>query len=105
MSPKKPNSEATTTSSQTSKDIVWVGKSDEAKSCDKDKGIELDKMEIDLKNSGVTILNKKKVHDDQMRIQMCGADKGTMNGFQIDKKFLDKATQLGFKYLGTNINE
>lgn len=105
---KKPNLDSTSStsaSSSTSKDLIWVGKSDEAKSCEKNKGIEIDQMESDLKGAGIVVLNKKKIHDDKMRIQMCGTDKGTLNGYQIDKKYLEKAISLGFKSVGTNINE
>ena len=105
MSKKQPTEITASGSTVNSKDLLWVGKSDEAKSCEKDKGIDLDRMENDLKTAGITIFMKKKIHDGQMRIQMCGADKGTMNGFQIEKKNLEKATLLGFKSIGTNIND
>lgn len=84
-------------------EFVWVGKSDEAKSCESDGGIELYTMENDLKTAGVKVLDKKKFHDNKMRIQMCGADKGTWNGFRISKKDVDKAKTKGFELLPGNV--
>lgn len=76
---------------------VWVGKDDEAKSCAKDRGIPLETMETILSGAGIKVLARRKVPDGMARIQMCGADKGEMNGYQISRKDLDKAKNLGFK--------
>ncbi len=75
---------------------VWVGKSDGAKSCAKEKGISLDVMAAQLQSVDIKILAKKKISDGKMRIQMCGADKGDFNGFLIARKDADKAKALGF---------
>ena len=78
-------------------DSIWVGKSDEAKSCAKEKGIALDVMANQLQTADIKILAKKKISDGKMRIQMCGADKGDFNGFLIARKDADKAKNIGFK--------
>ncbi|MEW6056148.1 MAG: hypothetical protein AB1540_05990 [Bdellovibrionota bacterium] len=88
---------ATTTSKQHStEDTLWVGKSDNAKSCGPEKGISIDIPAQELKTAQIPILAKQKLHDGQMRIQMCGADKGDFNGFLIPKAELEKAKSLGF---------
>ena len=78
-------------------DSVWVGKSDDAKSCAKEKGINLDVMAAELQGADIKVLAKKKVSDGKMRIQSCGADKGDLNGFLIARKDVDKAKTIGFK--------
>lgn len=93
---------ALTTSSETPDSTTqWVGKSDAAKSCEK-SAISLDTMANELKKKDVQVFAKKKVHDGKMRIQMCGADKGDMNGFLISKKDLEKAKSLGFEPVVVN---
>lgn len=78
-------------------DSIWVGKSDEAKLCAKEKGISLDQAAKTLVASEIKIFAKKKVPDGKMRIQMCGSDKGDMNGFLIARKDIEKAKELGFR--------
>lgn len=83
----------------TAPDQIWVGKSDNAKSCAAnpgDRGVELDLMAAQLHDAKIQILAKKKLHDHKMRIQMCGTDKGDLNGFLISRKDLEKAKELGF---------
>lgn len=80
-------------------DSIWVGKSDEAKSCAKERGIELDSMAASLQSKNIKVLARKKVSDGKMRIQMCGVDKGDLNGFLISKKDLEQAKELGFTQL------
>ncbi|MBI2607034.1 MAG: hypothetical protein HYW49_13250 [Deltaproteobacteria bacterium] len=80
-------------------DLIWVGKSDESKSCESAKGIGLDIMAAELQKAGAAVSAKRKVRDDKMRIQMCGADKGDMNGYRIAQKDLEKAVALGFSVL------
>lgn len=77
-------------------DTTWVGKSDLAKSCEKTRGVSIDIMSDELSKAGIKTYAKRKLHDGMMRIQMCGADKGDMNGFLIEKKDLDAAKALGF---------
>ena len=81
---------------QTPPDMLWVGKSDQAKMCAKERGIDADLMAAGLKKANIQIASKKKLHDTKMRIQECGTDKGDMNGFLISKRDLDKAKELGF---------
>ena len=80
-----------------SADQVWIVKADEARSCMKASGVTLDLMAKDLMDGGVHVVAKQKVHDNKMRIQSCGADKGTLNAFLIDKRDLEKALAQGFK--------
>lgn len=89
-------STAAAAKSPTNGDSVWVGKSDKAISCAKQRGIDVDDMAKELIGGQVQVLAKKKLHDSKMRIQMCGVDKGDMNGYLISKKDLDKAKELGF---------
>jgi hypothetical protein len=96
MSKKTPAHTESSSFNATS-ETVWVGKPDEAKSCAKERGIPLDTMASTLESNGIKVLSRKKVPDGKMRIQMCGADKGDQNGFQIARKDLDKARDLGFK--------
>ena len=77
---------------------IWVVKNDQAKSCEKGSGIALSAMEKELKLAGIKVLQKKKIHDGKMHIEMCGAEKGTKNGYLIGKKDADKAVKgLGFQ--------
>jgi hypothetical protein len=93
---KKPLTEADRVPQAASTDdSVWVGKSDGAKSCEKD-AVSLDTSARELKGAEVKILAKKKLHDGKMRIQSCGTDKGTLNGFLIPKADLEKAQQAGY---------
>lgn len=78
-------------------DTVWVGKTDKAMSCAKERGVDIDDMAKELTTGKIQVLAKKKLHDGQMRIQMCGVDKGDMNGYLISKKDLEKAKELGFE--------
>lgn len=80
-------------------DLIWVGRSDESKSCETAKGVGLDVMAAELQKAGATVSAKQKIRDDKMRIQMCGTDKGDMNGYRIAKKDLEKALALGFSVL------
>lgn len=99
MSKRAPSNDQQQAPAATSaqEESIWVGKSDSAISCQKSRGIELDKMSADLALASVKVLAKRKLHDGKMRIQMCGVDKGDMNGFLIPKKDLEKALALGFK--------
>jgi hypothetical protein len=93
---KKPLTEADRVPQAAStEDSVWVGKSDGSKSCEKD-AVSLDASARELKGAEVKILAKKKLHDGKMRIQSCGADKGTLNGFLIPKSDLEKAQHAGY---------
>jgi hypothetical protein len=78
-------------------DSIWVGKTDDAKSCGTAKPVTLDQAAADFAATNIQFFQKKKIHDGKMRIQMCGTDKGDMNGFLISKKDLQRAEALGFK--------
>ena len=84
---------------KSSEPTVWVGKSNQAKMCEADKGIALDSMTGELESAHIKVYNKKITPDGQMHMEMCGADKGDLNGFEIAKKDLDKAKALGFTLL------
>ncbi len=75
---------------------VWVGKPDSAQSCNVNSGISLDKMGNDLNKVGIKYTEHKKLPDSKLHIQMCGADKGTMNIYFIPKDALPQAMALGF---------
>ena len=97
MSKKAPSTQTAPTTPVSDTEMVWVGKSDEAKSCEKARGIAIDKVETELATANIKIFAKRKLHDGMMRIQMCGVDKGDLNGFLIAKKDLEAAKGLGFK--------
>lgn len=97
MSKRAPSADPQQTSTAAQEETVWVGKSDSAISCQKTRGIEIDKMASNLTAADIKIYAKRKLHDGKMRIQMCGVDKGDMNGFLIPKKDLEKAVALGFQ--------
>lgn len=78
-------------------DSIWVGKSDETRSCATQGGVELDAMGTELEKAKIHVLEKRKIRDKNMRIQMCGADRGNMNSFLISKSNLEKAKTLGFR--------
>jgi hypothetical protein len=94
MSPKKNNGPAGVLRAEANQ--VWVGKSDQATSCNTNPGISLDAMATELAQAGIKSFDKQKFHDSQLHIQMCGADKGTMNVYLIEKTQLQKAVSLGF---------
>lgn len=105
MSKKAPAQPAivhTNVTSDVPSDAIWVGKSDQARSCGEVKGVDIDSMGSDLTSKGIKILTRKKIPDGKVRIQMCGADKGDMNGYLIAKKDLEKAKELGFQILPGN---
>jgi hypothetical protein len=91
-----PASALPATSAAAQEQRIWVGKSDSAQSCNVNSGISLDKMGADLNRAGIKYVEHKKMPDDKMHIQMCGADKGTMNIYSISKDDLPKALGLGF---------
>lgn len=78
-------------------DRIWVERPDGGKSCEASKAEKLTKAEAALKKAGVKVHASKKGHDGDMHIQVCGADAGTLNTFEIDAKDLAKAKKAGFK--------
>ncbi len=77
-------------------DEVWIGKGDQATSCNADSGVGLDAMGRDLALAGIKFTQKQKLHDANAHIQMCGSDKGVMNVYLIKKSQLPQAQTLGF---------
>lgn len=78
---------------------IWVAKSDGALQCGEGQPVSLKKMSGELKRNGVRVFKQKKIHDGVQRIQVCGAEKGDLNTYQIEKKMLAKAKLLGFSVL------
>lgn len=74
---------------------VFVAKSDGTKQCEKKKGISIDVMEKQLKS--IKVYSKSSKSDGLMRTQVCGADTGYFNVFEIEASDLEKAKALGFK--------
>lgn len=74
---------------------IKVFKSDGSKQCG-EKGVALDVMGKTLTHSGVNIICGQKGHTGSMNIQMCGAETGAINIYQINAKDIKKAKQLGF---------
>lgn len=73
---------------------VRVFKPDGSKQCE-GGGVELADMEKQLK--GIRIVSREKANDGKMRIQMCGADTGQINVYEIPSGDLAKAQKAGFK--------
>jgi hypothetical protein len=74
---------------------IWVKRSANAASCE-GEGEPLTIARKDLENAQVRILQEKRAGDGLMHIQMCGADTGEQNYFQILKSDLEKAKTQGF---------
>lgn len=74
---------------------VRVYKYDGTKQCGEGKEITLAEMAKQL--NGIVIFSSQKLSDGKMRIQMCGADTGMANVYEIDRSDLPKAVTLGFQ--------
>ncbi len=74
---------------------VWVKRSASAASC-VGEGEPLAVARKSLENAQVRILQEKRAGDGLMHIQMCGADTGELNYFQIPKTELNQAKTAGF---------
>ena len=85
--------------SPTDPNLLWVGKSNEAKSCQTEKGVDIDIMAKELSNAGIKVYTRKIFPLSVMQLQSCGADKGDLNGYLISKSELEKSIQLGFKLI------
>ena len=73
---------------------TFISKSDGSKQCGA-KGTPLEIMESELK--GLPTFSRSRKNDGKMRIQMCGADTGWFNIYEIELKDLQKAKRLGFQ--------
>lgn len=78
---------------------VWVYKMDGSKSCGVKQGESLDSAAAELSKRGVTVFKRRKKHDGQMRMMVCGADTGMQNELQIDGQSLPIAGALGYRLL------
>lgn len=78
-------------------DTVWVARPDGGQSCNPKKAETLAHAAKALKKVGVRVSASKKDHDGQMHIQMCGADAGTLNTFEIRAQDWPKAKKLGYQ--------
>ena len=74
---------------------VKVFKYDGSKQCGQAAGQDVAAMEKQLK--GVTVISRDKANDGKMRIQMCGADTGQANVYEIRAADLKAAEKAGFK--------
>ena len=74
---------------------VKVFKYDGSKQCEMKSGRSLDTMEKDLK--GIQVLSRERKNDGKMRIQMCGADTGWANVYEVPVSDKEKAIKRGFQ--------
>ncbi len=72
-----------------------VFKYDGSKQCGEAPGIELEAMKKQLQN--IRVISQTKLNDGKMHIQMCGADTGQINVYEIPNSELQAALKLGFK--------
>ncbi len=76
-------------------EMVWVKRTANAASCE-GEGEPLAVARKALEKAGVRVLQEKRASDGMMHVQMCGADTGALNSFQISKSELEKAKVAGF---------
>jgi hypothetical protein len=76
-------------------DTVWVTRSAQAESCGSE-GEPVEAARKALEQAGVKVLEGKRADDGMMHMQMCGADTGQLNAFQISRADLEKAVAAGF---------
>lgn len=81
--------------SKTAENRVLVAKPDGSQQCEENSGKSLDEMAKEL--GKVEVFRQFKKNDGMMRIQVCGAPTGIHNVYEIDKKDLQKALDIGFK--------
>ena len=77
------------------KRTVKVFKNDGSQQCGFKKGLSLEEMETQLKD--VKIFSKEKSTDGLMHIQVCGANTGSINVYEINEQDLNKAKKAGFQ--------
>ena len=76
----------------------WVIEPDGTKQCEKKKPIALTKGRSRLKAAKINVIKAVHTHDGMMRIQMCGADTGGINAFEIPEQDVEKAvSQVGLR--------
>jgi hypothetical protein len=91
FSQKKPDTQSLAAGAET----LWIKRSANAASCE-GEGEPLAIARKDLENNKIRVLQEKRAGDGMMHIQMCGADTGEQNYFQILKSDLEKAKAQGF---------
>lgn len=74
---------------------VRVFQYDGTKQCGEGKEISLVDMAKQL--GDIKVYSSKKINDGKMRIQMCGAENGMANVYEIDRNDLSKAIEKGFR--------
>jgi hypothetical protein len=92
---KSPNPIESEASSKAAQLKVRVYKPDGSLQCGMGHKIPLEEMERELK--GISVSSRINQNDGLMRIQVCGAPTGQCNIYEIDRKDLAKALNLGFK--------
>jgi hypothetical protein len=80
-----------------SQDLVWVMRSDGAKSCSPKSGVSLEKALEELKAAGVKVKDSRKGNDGKMHSQVCGAPQGSTHSFLIEKGGIGAALSLGYE--------
>lgn len=91
----RPLTPAVAPSQKTAEVKIKVAKSDGSKQCGAKQGLTPEAMESQLK--GIKVYSREKKNDGLMRIQMCGADTGQHNVYEIDASQLEAAKKLGFE--------
>lgn len=79
----------------TAEETLWVKRSARAASCESE-GEPLALARQALTNAKVRVLQEQRGGDGMMHIQVCGADTGAQNFFQIPKGELKQAVSAGF---------
>jgi transcription elongation factor Elf1 len=79
----------------TSSTYVKVYKSDGSVQCGS-AGEDLNVMGMELINAGIDVVCSQKGHDGMMRTQVCGADTGNINIYEIYSVNLPDAGAIGF---------
>ena len=82
---------------------VIVAKSDGSVQCDPDSALSLDQM-AEEQLPDIHILSSSKRHDGLARIQVCGAETGMFNTYDILPCDLEKAIEAGFFPLQEDFN-
>lgn len=84
----------TTTLTGSTSTRVLIAKKDGSRQCES-KGLSPEEMEKQLK--GIKVHSRRKESDGMMHIQMCGAQTGRYNVYEIDAADLKKALSMGFQ--------
>ena len=80
-----------------SSELIWVTRSDGAKSCSPGSAQTVESAQRELENAKIRVLKALKANDGKMHAMMCGASSSTVNAYLIPKSELAGAIALGFK--------